>query len=185
MSDEPSSPILLVGFMGAGKTTVGRVLARRLQYDFIDLDEVIEARAGMSVRAIFAEFGESEFRRRESEAIEGCRGMTTTVIALGGGAFVADENRRIAGEVGKTVWLDCPLSVCLSRLGTDPSRPRLGSELEMSELLDQRRASYAMADYVVNTGKCAPEDAATEILKVLGRTYANLANNANDKESTA
>jgi len=167
MSDSHSRPIILVGFMGAGKTTVGKVLARRLEYAFVDLDEVIEARAGLSVREIFAEFGESEFRRRESEAIEGCRGLTDVVVALGGGAYVADENRRVAREIGKTIWLDCPLKVCLARLGSDPTRPRLGSEPEMSALLERRRSSYAMADYSVNTGDCTPEDAATEILKVL------------------
>jgi shikimate kinase len=169
MRDLPSSPILLVGFMGAGKTTVGKLLAQRLDYAFVDLDEVIEERAGMSVREIFAEFGESDFRRRESEAIEDCRGMRATVIALGGGAYVAEENRRVAREIGKTVWLDCPLAVCLSRLGTDPSRPRLGSELEMEALLEQRRGSYVRADYVVDTGDCTPEDAATEIMRMLGR----------------
>jgi shikimate kinase len=169
MSDSSSSPILLVGFMGAGKTTVGKALAERLGYEFVDLDDVIEARAGMSVREIFAEHGEGEFRRRETEAIEGCRGITSTVVALGGGAYVAEENRRLAKEIGRTVWLDCPLTVCLSRVGADPGRPRLGNELEMKALLELRRPFYAMADYVVDTGDCAPQDAANKILRVLER----------------
>jgi shikimate kinase len=173
MSEESSRPILLVGFMGAGKTTVGKALAERLGYQFLDLDEVIEAAAGMSVRTIFAEFGESEFRRRETEAIAGCRGLSRTVVALGGGAYVSEENRRMASEIGTTVWLDCPLTVCLSRIGADPSRPRLGNEVEMEALLDLRRASYAMADCAVNTGDRTPDDAASEIARVLGRTESS------------
>src|SRR5690242_3761047 len=110
------SPIFLVGFMGAGKTTVGRALARELQYEFFDLDELIAERAGKSVQTIFAELGEPEFRRLEREAIKGCCGMVRTVIALGGGAFVSDLNRTLLREIGRTVWLDCPLEVCLERL---------------------------------------------------------------------
>ena len=87
------SPIFLVGFMGAGKTTVGRALARHLEYDFFDLDELIAARAGKSVQEIFAELGEAEFRRLEGEAIQPCGGMVRAVIALGGGAYVSEENR--------------------------------------------------------------------------------------------
>ena len=166
MTDQAARPIFLVGFMGAGKTTVGRELAPCLNYDFVDLDDLIEERMGMSVQAIFARLGEAEFRRAESKVLENSRDMTRTVVALGGGAYVAEANRDLMREMGTTIWLDCPLEVCLSRLGEDPSRPVLGSEPEMRELLDRRRAAYVMADHVVEVGTATPEEVASEILKL-------------------
>jgi shikimate kinase len=162
------APIFLIGFMGAGKTTVGRVLARNLEYDFFDLDELIEARVGESVQAIFADLGESEFRRLESEVIQSCRDFKRTVIALGGGAYVAEENRVLLRAIGKTILLDCPLEVCLRRISGDRSRPLLSSEHEMRVLLEQRRATYAQADYAVRAGDLSPEQLAIEIAAALG-----------------
>jgi shikimate kinase len=167
MTDQPARPVFLIGFMGAGKTTVGKVLALRLNYEFVDLDEVIEKGMGMSVQAIFAQVGEAEFRRAESEVLETCREMSRTVVALGGGAYVAAANRELLREVGTTIWLDCPLEVCLSRTGDDPSRPVLGSEPEMKALLDRRRAAYGMADHIVEVGTATPEEVAREILKLV------------------
>lgn len=163
------APIFLIGFMGAGKTTVGRVLAQTVEYDFFDLDELIEARVGKSVQAIFAELGESEFRRLEREVIQTCGGFKRAVIALGGGAYVAEENRALLRAMGKTVWLDCPLEVCLRRIQGDRSRPLLGDEREMRMLLEQRRANYAQADYVVQTEELLPEQLASEIVRLLGK----------------
>src|SRR6185436_20928904 len=100
MSDQPARPVFLVGFMGAGKTTVGKVLAPLLNYEFVDLDDIIEERMGMSVQSIFAKLGEAEFRRAESEALETCRERFRTVIALGGGAYVAESNRELMREIG-------------------------------------------------------------------------------------
>ena len=167
MSDQPARPVFLVGFMGAGKTTVGKLLAPRLNYEFVDLDDVIEERMGMSVQAIFAQLGEAEFRRAESEVLELCREMCRTVVALGGGAYVAATNRELLREAGTTIWLNCPLEVCLSRLGEDPSRPVLGSKPEMETLLDRRRAAYMMADYVVEVGTATPGEVADEIVKLV------------------
>jgi shikimate kinase len=160
-------PIFLVGFMGAGKTTVGRTLAEHLGYDFFDLDELIEARAGKTVQAIFAELGEAEFRRLEHEAICACSDRSRAVIALGGGAYVSDENRTLLRTIGWTVWLDCPLEVCLNRISGDQSRPLLGAEATMRELLERRRAGYAKADFVVQTGEQTPEQLAIEITQLL------------------
>lgn len=162
------APIFLVGFMGAGKTTVGRALAHQLRYDFFDLDQLIEERAGKSVQAIFAELGESGFRRLEREAIQSCRDVSRTVIALGGGAYVSEENRSSLRAIGKTVWLDCPLKACLRRISGDRSRPLLGDRDEMSALLALRRESYAQADFAVQTGNLLPKRIAMEITRVLG-----------------
>ncbi|MEK6323501.1 MAG: shikimate kinase [Acidobacteriota bacterium] len=160
-------PIFLIGFMGAGKTTVGRALARHLRYDFFDLDGLIENQVGKSVPAIFADFGESEFRRLEREALQSCSEMVRTVIALGGGAYVSEENRASLRAIGKTVWLDCPLEVCLGRIRGDRSRPLLGDEDEMRELLEQRGSDYAQADFAVQAGDFSPEHLALEITKLL------------------
>ena len=167
MSDQAGRPIFLVGFMGAGKTTVGKVLAPRLNYEFVDLDDLIELRMGMTVQAIFASLGEPEFRRLESEVLQTCREMSGTVVAVGGGAYVAAVNRELMREIGTTIWLDCPLEVCLSRLGEDPSRPVLGSEPEMKALLERRRAAYKAADHVVAVGTATPEEVARRIQKLL------------------
>ena len=104
------------------------------------------ASAKKSVRAIFAELGENEFRRRERDALESCRGMKKTVIALGGGAYIADENRAIIGQTGEAVWLDCPLEVSLYRIECDGSRPLLASKSEMEALLDRRRPFMHFAE---------------------------------------
>jgi shikimate kinase len=157
------APVFLIGFMGAGKTTVGRELALRLEYDFFDLDELIAARAGKPVQQIFAELGEAEFRWLEREAIRSCEQLTRTVVALGGGAYETKENRVSLRETGRTVWLDCPLEICLRRVSGDKSRPLLGGEDAMRELLEQRRGAYAEADYVVQTGERTPEELASEI----------------------
>jgi shikimate kinase len=160
------APIFLVGFMGAGKTTVGRALAEYLEYEFFDLDELIEARAGKSVQAIFAELGEAEFRILEFDAIRSCADISRAVIALGGGAYASGENRTLLRMIGRTVWLDCPLEVCLKRISGDKSRPLLGDEDAMRELFEQRRPAYAQADYVV-TGELFPEQLVIEITRLL------------------
>lgn len=167
LTPDKDEPIFLVGFMGAGKTTVGRTLAEHLRYDFFDLDELIEAQAGNSVQAIFAELGEAEFRRLEHEAIRACSDRLRAVIALGGGAYVSGQNRTLLRTIGRTVWLDCPLEVCLKRVSGDKSRPLLGDEDEMRELLEERRSAYAQADYVVETGELSPEKLVIEITRLL------------------
>ena len=161
------SPIFFVGFMGAGKTTVGRAHAQYLEFDVFDLDELIEAQSGKSVQAIFAELGEAEFRRLEHDAVRSCTDMSRAVIALGGGAYMAEENRTLLRTIGRTVWLDCPLEVCLRRISGDKSRPLLGDERQMRELLEERRAAYALADYVVQTGELSPEQLVIEIARLL------------------
>lgn len=168
VDDNLPAPIFLVGFMGAGKTTVGQALALRLQCHFIDLDRIIEASAARTVEQIFTESGEAEFRRLESVAIESCRGKRNRIIALGGGAYIAEGNRRRLREMGITIWLDCPLEVCLERIRGDGSRPLLRSDEEMRRLLETRRPAYALADFIVQTGHRSPDEIACEIGETLG-----------------
>ena len=161
------APIFLIGFMGAGKTTVGQTLARLLNCDFVDLDQLIEARVGKSISDIFAGMGESKFRRLESDAIVECRGRERTVIALGGGAYVSEENRKVLRGIGKTVWLDCPLDICLQRVSGDHSRPLVTDEAQMRELFERRRPAYAQADLAVQTRDLSPDQLAIEIARIV------------------
>ena len=162
------APIFLVGFMGAGKTTVGRALAERLNYRFRDLDDLIVERTGKSIHQLFSESGEAEFRRLETEAIRTCRDYEKTVIALGGGAYVASLNRDLLREIGRTVWLDCPLEICLARIEGDKSRPLLATKPEMQALLERRLPAYALADLAIRTEARTPAEIAFEIIRSLG-----------------
>ena len=166
--DQSPAPVFLVGFMGAGKTTVGQALALALRRRFIDLDRLVEANEAKTVEQIFSASGEAEFRRLERAAIESCRGTTGVIVALGGGAYVAEENRRVLREIGVTVWLDCPLEVCLERIGGDVARPLLRADEDMRALLERRRPAYALADVTVQAGRGSPDEIAQEICRALG-----------------
>lgn len=166
VEEEKKQPIFLVGFMGAGKTTVGQTLANQLNRDFLDLDTVIERQAGKSIQQIFVEHGEPEFRRIERQAIETCRELNNVIVALGGGAYLAEENRKTLREIGVTIWLDCPIEICFERVRGDSLRPLLGDEEDMKALLDKRRPAYALADYFVQTGALSPGEVALEIIRL-------------------
>ncbi|HXF41775.1 MAG TPA: shikimate kinase [Blastocatellia bacterium] len=171
-SDEDTNrtgvPVFLIGFMGAGKTTVGQALAKRLNCEFVDVDRQIEARVGKSISDIFAAMGETKFRRLESEAIDECRGRERTVIALGGGAYTSEENRNVLRSIGETVWLDCPFEICVQRVIGDQSRPLVTDEAQMRELFELRRPAYSQADHVVETGNLSPDQLAFEIARIVG-----------------
>ena len=146
--------IYITGFMGSGKTTVGRMVAERLGWDFVDLDTDIEARERDTVANIFATRGEAEFRRLETEAIRRwlrkieC-GMPT-VIALGGGAFVQPVNYEILGNNGISVWLDCSLEVVESRIADSDDRPLARDKEAFRKLYAERRLLYGRADFRIN-----------------------------------
>jgi shikimate kinase len=160
-------PIFLAGFMGAGKTAAGRALASLLGYSFLDLDALIEERAGKSVREIFTQLGEQEFRRLESEAIRSLGELKLAVVALGGGAYQSEPNRAALRTLGATVWLDCPFEVCLERIKGGTSRPLVAGDGDLRELFDGRRAAYSAADYIVETGSLSLEKVAAQIIAKL------------------
>ncbi|MBI3651393.1 MAG: shikimate kinase [Acidobacteria bacterium] len=162
-----TATIFLVGFMGAGKTTVGKALAQILHRRFLDLDEVIEEKAGQTVREIFAEFGEAHFRQLERQAIQSCSAWRDTVIALGGGAYVAAENRAALRDIGQTVWLDCPLDLCFARVANDRARPLATTQEEMQALLAKRLPAYAQADLHIPVAGKNAEQIALEIIAML------------------
>jgi shikimate kinase len=142
--------IYLVGFMGSGKSTVGRHLARRLGWSFFDLDDEIEAAERTAIAHIFDTRGEAEFRRIESEmlaqhvrAIE--RGRAA-VVALGGGAFLSAASRELAANHGVTVWLDCDFGRIARRVAQAGHRPLARDPAKLAELFDARRDVYRLAD---------------------------------------
>jgi shikimate kinase len=161
--------VYLVGFMGAGKTSIGVRLARMLRYSFIDLDQEIEARAGEPIRTIFASRGEPGFRGLESEELRRVSSVPGRVVALGGGAFCAGENREIVRSTGTAVWLDAPLGTLLRRVRGDKRRPLLSSRPEMERLLASRRPIYAEAAIRINVRQGTPAQIARRIARLLLR----------------
>jgi shikimate kinase len=173
MSPERKKPknIFLVGFMGAGKTTVGRVLARRLGWRYCDSDKVIETKAGKTVSEIFSSHGEPRFRDLESETLLSLAGKEKQVVATGGGAVMREENMRAMKKGGVTVYLKAPMSVIWERIKHSRTRPLLNVDNPFEaaeELLRKRIPFYETADITVDTEDLTPEEAASEIMKRLG-----------------
>jgi shikimate kinase len=165
--------IFLVGFMGAGKTTVGQQLAERLGWRFIDLDDAIEAHEGRSIAEIFRASGEHEFRRAEAEAlrsrIEQLDPYHPAVVALGGGAYAQEANRiLITGMAQPAVFLDAPLDDLIARCKQDgPERPLMNDENHFRQLYERRRPAYMEADVHIHTGGKAPAAIVNEIIALL------------------
>lgn len=145
--------VYLVGFMGSGKSTVGKMLAEELGWRFADLDDDIEAREQMPITRIFSERGEPEFRRIEHECLAArvneVQDFRPLVLALGGGAFVQEQNRAILEKAGITVWLDCPFDLLERRVSGFEHRPLAKDPAAFRKLYDERRALYALSDYRV------------------------------------
>lgn len=138
----------LTGFMGAGKSTVGRALAELLGWPFVDLDANIEAQQGTTIAEIFSSHGQARFRQLESEALRALENSTAMVVATGGGVLSVPENREWLKTHGITVWLDAPFEVVMDRVGMAPqeTRPLFESEPQARELFDQRRSQYGDSD---------------------------------------
>lgn len=147
--------IFLVGMMGVGKTTIGRQLALQLGWDFIDLDHVIEDRSGVPIATIFDIEGEDGFRRRESAMLDECTQLSQTVLATGGGAVLAEENRALLCQRGFVIYLRAEVEVLYRRLQRDTKRPLLQTEdpqQRIRDLLQLREPLYAsVADVVFDT----------------------------------
>jgi shikimate kinase len=171
----PESParVVLVGFMGVGKSTVGRIVARRLRCAFEDMDRRIEKRVGRSVPAIFREDGEEAFRALELEEARTVAGLTRCVVAAGGGAFTRPLTRASLQEGAVTVWIRCSLETLLARVGGDPSRPLVGNRDIMRALLAEREPSYSMADVTVDGSVGSPQQVADRVLALVRNRIAD------------
>ena len=164
--------LFLTGFMGCGKTTVGRVLARRLERPFVDLDTEIETRAGLTVRAIFERGGEPLFRRLEQEALTAAVAGEEAVIATGGGTVTIDKNLEILARSGVTVWLDPPFAVIAARIGAQgkADRPLFETETQALELYRRRLPAYRRADLrLAIDAEERPEEVAARVELLLER----------------
>jgi shikimate kinase len=174
----PGNAVFLVGFMGAGKTSVGRALGAQLNWVFEDLDDRIEQREGRTVAEIFLDSGEPAFRRVEQSALEQVleelRGGVARIVALGGGAFVQKENAAMLLSGGvPTVFLDAPVEQLWQRCSLQASdagveRPLLSSIEQFRKLYESRRKSYSKADLKMETGSRTVDAIATEIAQALG-----------------
>jgi len=160
--------IYLVGFMGCGKSTVGRALAEELGWKFTDLDEEIERGAQTSISDIFEKQGEPAFREMESAALRDhvrvVRMGRPQVISLGGGAFLAQENVTLANENGVTIWLDCPFSMIERRVLAATHRPLARDSEKLKSLFEARRFGYARADFRVEV---QDDDARGAVARIL------------------
>jgi shikimate kinase len=165
--------VFLIGFMGAGKSSVGQALSRRLGWPFEDLDERITARAGRTIEQIFDELGESGFRELESLALQEVLselGASPRIVALGGGAFVQTENARLIEQAGvQIVFLDAPVEELWRRCAQqDVDRPLRRDEQQFRSLYQERRPHYQRARWCIETGGKDIEAIAAGVALLLG-----------------
>lgn len=163
-------PVVLIGLMGAGKSTVGRRLASLMKRDFIDADDAIEDAAQRSISEIFAEFGEAYFRDGERRVIARLMEESNGVIATGGGAFVDPETRALILEKGIAVWIDCDVDTLVERTSRRNHRPLLktGDPREiLTRLLNERGPLYAEAQVRVKSNQGPHADTAQAILRAI------------------
>lgn len=162
--------IFLVGMMGVGKTTVGRLLAARLGVPFCDSDEQVAANTGMTVPEIFERHGEPAFRAEESRALQQAAQGDDAVVAVAGGAVLDPENRKLLRERGTVVWLRATVETMARRVGRGTGRPLLGDDpaARIATLYPQREPLYAeLADVTVDVDDARPEDVVEQIVAAL------------------
>jgi shikimate kinase len=166
--------VYLIGMMGSGKSTTGKLLAQALGYQFFDTDRVIEQTTGLTISQLFAEAGEAEFRKLETQVLSELSAYTRLVIATGGGIILKRVNWSYLQQ-GLVVWLEADVVTLLSRLSEDKTRPLLqgaNPQLKLETLLEQRQSLYAQADIKVRVDvRASSEDMVeaivTEIPKVI------------------
>ena len=167
--------VFLVGMMGAGKTTVGRLLARRLKRAFFDSDHEVERRCGVKIAVIFDIEGEAGFRAREAQAIAEIAALEGIVLATGGGVVLAAENRRLLAEHGTVVYLRATPEHLYERVRQDRNRPLLatGDPLERLRALYREHDSLyrEVADLVIDTGRQSVQVLARALLEQLGARW--------------
>ena len=163
-----SGHVLLTGFMGSGKTTVGAALARAAGAPFDDLDEEVESQLNLSIVDIFQAHGEPFFRRAELDALRGLTAASPRVVALGSGTFCSPEGQDAANRAGLTVWLECPFAEMMQRYRHfHAPRPFAGGEAELRALLEQRLPFYAGAALHLPTGARPVAAVVEELLRAL------------------
>jgi shikimate kinase len=150
-----NKPIVLVGMMGAGKSTVGTRLAKKLRVTFYDTDNLVQEMAGCSIDEIFKYAGEEFFRDKERQVVDELLNLTNCVISTGGGAFIDDVNRKLIKEKSVSIWLRADYNTILERVSRRNTRPTLktGNKADLVEqLIKERYPLYEEADLCVNSG---------------------------------
>jgi shikimate kinase len=164
----PATRILLIGMMGAGKSTVGRMIAERLQWPYVDSDEEVERRTGMTVPQIFAKKGEPAFRAEEAHALdEAATSDGPVVVSVAGGAVLDADNRARIRQAGLVVWLRAEVSTLAQRVGAGAGRPLLGDDPQaaLSRLYLERAPLYRdLADLTVDVDQSTPAEVADRVL---------------------
>jgi shikimate kinase len=166
----PKKPIALVGLMGAGKSTIGRRLARRLGLPFVDADREIEAAAGLSIADIFGRFGEAHFRDGERRVIARLVEGPPRVIATGGGAFINEDTRALILTRCTAIWLDVEIETLAERVGRRSHRPLLNGReprAALQALAEARNPIYAQAHIAISGGDPTHETTVARIVEAL------------------
>ncbi|MBE9198238.1 MULTISPECIES: shikimate kinase [unclassified Nodularia (in: cyanobacteria)] len=162
--------LYLIGMMGAGKTTVGQLLANHLGYRFLDTDDVITQSAGRSINQLFAEEGETAFRQLESDVLAQVCAYTRLTVATGGGIVLRPENWSYLHH-GLVVWLDVPVELLYTRLAEDTTRPLLQDadpKGKLRSLLEQRTPLYSQADLKITVREAeTPEEIAHRVIEAI------------------
>ncbi|HEY8665275.1 MAG TPA: shikimate kinase [Tepidisphaeraceae bacterium] len=169
--------VVLIGYRGSGKTTIGRKLAERLWQKFVDVDDLIAASAGKSIKEIFEQDGEDHFRDLEAQAVRNVSQLNDHVIGLGGGTLMRQESRRILKEAGhRLIYLRCEPGTLLQRIQSDPqsaqTRPNLtalgGGIEEITHMLSQREPVYReVADAELDVTHLTPDEAVVHIVRMM------------------
>ena len=167
MADQ-DDPIILIGFMGAGKSVSGAALARRLGWEFVDLDQLVTDREKRSITEIFSHDGEAGFRQAEFRALDFLQGRRRLVIACGGGTYAQPEGRARIDAMGRAVWIDIPLKTSSERCGSGAARPLLRDEAQIEALYRSRLPAYRGAPYRVDAADATPEEIAGRIMALFG-----------------
>jgi shikimate kinase len=166
MTDQRSTPqnVILIGFMGTGKTSIGRQVAQSLGFEFVDTDEQIVEIAGKPITGIFSEDGEDHFRQLETEILRSTTSCGNKVISTGGGAVLREENRRLLSAAGYVIWLNASPKAILERVSRNRERPLLQTADPLGTietLLSQRRQYYLeTADFTIDTDELSPDEIA-------------------------
>ena len=174
MAPMPAENVILVGFMGAGKSVCGRLLARRLGRCFVETDDMIVARDGRAIPDIFAQDGEEKFRRLEAEAVEALRLKSGDVIATGGGLPCREGGMQVLRELGTVVWLRGDLEELLRRAQRAGGRPMLAGRApeEITALYRAREPYYRGAHVTIDTGGLGVDQIVARILAALRERHA-------------
>lgn len=161
--------IYFVGYRGTGKSALGRYIALEMAKDFVDTDELIVEREGLSIPVIFQDLGEDYFRKIESEVLEEVAARNDLIVSTGGGIILSDKNRKILKETGYCIYLTASVELIHSRIAGDPNRPSLTDKPaydEIAFMLEKRKPFYEeTADFTVDTGKLNFKTASAEILE--------------------